>query len=75
MEGTYLCPNCGNMLTESVNKCPNCDYDFGELISCSYKNSENICILTEEPCKIKSLDYEDCEIYQNKFYENIDPEI
>lgn len=74
-DGYFMCPNCGNIITDSdVYTCPNCTYDFGQLISCVYLDDDKKCFLTGEPCNIKGLDYENCEIYINKFHLNKNPE-
>lgn len=73
--GFFICPNCGNMITESnAQVCSNCTYDFGQLIKCPYKEEYGTkCLLTENSCIVKGLDFEDCSIYTNKFHENLMP--
>ena len=74
-QGYFLCPNCGNKITNpEIYICPNCTYDFGQLISCNYLNESKNCFLTGEPCNIKGLNYENCQIFINKFHLGINPE-
>lgn len=74
-EGYFICPNCGNMITDpDIFICPNCTYDFGQLIGCPYKQDDTVCCLTNNECKIKSLLYEDCSFYINKFHLNKNPD-
>lgn len=73
--GYFVCPNCGNMITESMDTCPNCTYDFGQLIDCNYLKTDKTCTLTDKPCKIKGLDYENCKLYNDALYNNKLPEL
>lgn len=75
LKGYFMCPNCGNMIEDSkIQKCPNCTYDFAQLISCPYIDDDRFCLLKEKPCHIEGLDFEDCEIYIGRFHLGIMPE-
>ena len=73
--GYFICPNCGNIIEDANSQtCPNCTYDFAQLIHCPYIDKDKFCILKDKPCHVKGLDYEDCEIYIGRYHLDVYPE-
>ena len=62
----HMCPNCGNELKEDdIEKCPNCDFDFNDTLTCPQKVS-NRCIHTQQVCDIQGLNFELCKTFLHK---------
>lgn len=62
----YYCPNCGYIFAdEDTEKCPMCDFDFNDFITCPYKpEGQEICSVTNKVCNIKGMAFEPCEVFQ-----------
>lgn len=74
-EGNFMCPNCGNLVEDSnVKTCPNCTYDFSQLIQCNYIDKDKFCTITNKPCHIKGFDYEDCGVFIGIYHLNMSPD-
>ncbi len=62
----HYCPMCNEeLLEDDIEICPNCNYDFNEVLTCAYKLSGK-CVHTSTECSIKGLDFESCETYLHK---------
>lgn len=61
----HSCPKCGNLFENEESTLCECGFDFNNTITCPYKIS-NKCVHTNIECKVIGLDYEDCEIFNNK---------
>ena len=60
-----ICPQCNNEFEDSLERCPQCGYNFNAILNCPYKISLK-CIHNSKDCFIEGLNYEMCEIYLHK---------